>query len=358
MKPSLRVRALWRGLLAGALLWGAGTCAHAGSYQVVDLGGRRFGLASEVFGLNGHGTAAGDAMSRVSPHVMHPVKTWADGRSIDLAVQDGVPDMTGRAVAINARGQTAGWLETATDRQRLVFIEQHGTMTMRPSPSGYPPEVTGMNIHGDVVGYDWSVEGACLGNCAYVIRDGQWTTLPALPNSELSRAYAINSQGLIVGDSFQGTHATTTMKAVLWRNGKVSALPGLENVYSSAADVNDSGDIVGLFRPADPRVQQHAFLWRQGTLIDLDDSPDSMSNALAVNASGQVIGTRTFASRSGYFVTVDGRMQWLDDLLLPGTGGPWVLASLTGINDAGQIIGTALDATWTPHAVRLDPVAR
>jgi hypothetical protein len=60
--------------------------------------------------------------------------------------------------------------------------------------------------------------------------------------------------------------------------------------------------------------------------------------------------------RSGYYVTLAGQMQWLDDLLLPGADGPWKVGGVRGINDAGQIVGTAQNAKGQWRAVRLDPV--
>lgn len=347
--------ASWRALLSGALIWG-GAQAHAGSYQVVDLGGTKHGVDTQVAGLNRHGVVVGSAGAREAPHLQHPVRFSVRGHATDLAVQDGLPGVRGGAVAINSRGQTAGWIEPAFGQDVVAFIEHHGTMTLLPSPSGEFPTVRAINDRGQVVGNVWAVEDACFGQCAFIIRDGQWTILPSLTRGQLSYAYAINNNGLIVGISFQGTNHQRPIKAVMWRNGRIRALPGMEHLFASAYGVNDSGEVVGAYHL--DSGQQHAFLWRDGVLVDLDGRADSESRAWAVNGSGQVIGERLIGSHHGSFVTIDGAMQWLDDLLLPGPDGLWHLGEVRGINDAGQIAGTAQDGKGEWRAVRLDPVTR
>jgi uncharacterized membrane protein len=339
------------------LLCGAGASAQAGSYQVVDLGGTRNGVDSHAYGLNQHGAVAGQAGGRDAPHLVHPMKTLANGHRIDLAVQDGMAGVRGGAVAINDHGQTAGWIESSFGGPVVAFIEKQGTMTLLSSPSGEVPTVRGMNQQGDVVGSVWAIEDNCVGNCGFVIHDGLWTTLPPLPRAELSYALAINDHGLIVGESFQGSSAPIPIKAVQWRNGKASIPPGLEGLFAIASGVNDRGDIVGDYRMPVTQLQ-HAFLLRDGVLIDLDGRADSVSNAWGVNASGQAIGQRFLTPRSGFFVTIDGQMQWLDDLVLPGTDGPWTVVDVRAINDAGQIVGTAQNAKGQWRVVRLDPVAQ
>ncbi len=349
-------RPAWRPLLlAAALSWGTAP-ALAASYVVVDLGGTRHGVDTQVSGLNQHGASVGQAGATAPPHLPHPVKSLPGGRAVDLAVQDGMPGVRGAAVAVNDHGQTTGWIEASFGGQVVAFVEQDGAMALYPSPSGEVPTVRGMNQAGDVVGNVWALEDACFGNCAFLLHAGQWTILPALPRGQLSYAYAINNGGLIVGESFQGSDAPLPLKAVLWRDGLIRVIPGMEQLFATAFGVNDHDDIVGEFRLPGTQVQ-HAFLWRDGSVIDLDGDPASNSRAWAVNAAGQVVGDRTTATRHGYYVTVDGAMQWLDDLLLPGANGAWTLGDVRGLNDAGQVVGTAKDGRGLWRAVRLDPVA-
>jgi probable HAF family extracellular repeat protein len=139
-------------------------------------------------------------------------------------------------------------------------------------------------------------------------------------------------------------------RAVRYRNGGWSYVPGLENVMSVANAINDSGDVTGYhFLPTGVR----AFRYTEAThVVDvLDPLPGgSLTIGMAINNLGDVV---------GYGNTPQGTRAWrstpgLPPLALPTLGGSFGLAC--GINDHGQVTGTSSvdDLTNTQHAFRLE----
>src|SRR4051812_44264560 len=68
----------------------------------------------------------------------------------------------------------------------------------------------------------------------------------------------------------------------------VTDLGTLGGATSSAADVNESGDVVGSSRTASGQV--HAFLWHAGSMHDLGTLGGPGSAATGLNDLGAVVG--------------------------------------------------------------------
>jgi probable HAF family extracellular repeat protein len=137
------------------------------------------------------------------------------------------------------------------------------------------------------------------------------------PGADYSIAYRINNSGQSVG---QSAVSGGPRQAVLWgADGVVHELgfvPPLRvqpiDASSVAYDINQLGDVVGSYHVVG--AVDHAFLWRGGVMYDLND------------------------------------------FLPPNSG--WVLNEAKGINDAGQIAGTATRTIdGEKHAFRLTPFA-
>ena len=134
-------------------------------------------------------------------------------------------------------------------------------------------------------------------------------------------------------------------RAVRFRDGAWSYVPGLESVMSVANAINDHGDLAGYEFTADgPR----AFRYVDGTgVVDLIDPlpGGSATVGMAINNNGEVV---------GYGNTPDGNRGWRAPSGLPASplqtlGGTFGLAC--GINDAGQVAGTSALEDGTQHAV-------
>lgn len=341
-------------LSAVALL--AVTTAQAASYQAEDLGTVR-GNASTAWAMNAHGVVVGD--SSRSYIRSQPIAVRFDRDHIaNLPANDGFRAWTSTARAINDHGQIAGSLTVGKHTLWTPFIEDHGELLPLPLPTGQSAYAAALNNRGDLVANARTADLSCA--CAFLWHGGAWTALPPLRGGITAQAVALNDQGLVVG------YATSPAgdkryhyHAVYWQGARIHVLPGLEHVGAQAKGVNAQGDIVGSFDLSPDPDHYHAFLWHGGQVIDLDGDPDSLSQATAVNNLGQVVGQRGTATRHGPFVTEDGAMQWLNDLILPGNQTTWQMLTVVSINDAGRITGTALSPeTGQFHAVRLTPVAR
>jgi len=155
---------------------------------------------------------------------------------------------------------------------------------------------------------------------------------------QVSGATAINDRGQVAG----WVAAEGSLHAVLWEaDGTLVPLGTLGGDYSQAMAINEAGDIVGIAETATQSA--HAFLWRQGIgMIDLD-AGNAFSWAFGINDVGQIVGER-FASGATHgtaFVwTQAAGMQSLATPTMPDGVG-----RASSINDLGEIVGSAADAT-------------
>ncbi|GIH04182.1 hypothetical protein Rhe02_22490 [Rhizocola hellebori] len=207
--------------------------------------------------------------ARVLPEACVPqVLPLADGYTQGMVVGG---DPTGRLLV--------GSLDVSRERTRSV-IWADGKIQLL-SPPGTEFGVTDINSSGTAVGNSLDGPQGKEVSVAWVLHDGQYTTL----KGEAAQAYAINSHGVIVGN--------VKGKPAVWRS--LTAEPQLLQtnapaaaVYVGAAyDIDDDGYITG--RVDTPRMSPA--LWRpDGTLDSLPDAVD-----LAAISNGWVLGT----SRSG-----------------------------------------------------------
>jgi probable HAF family extracellular repeat protein len=209
--------------------------------------------------------------------------------------------------------------------------------------------------------------------------------LPLLPGDIRAEVQAINDNGLLVGYSYPSV--TGVRHAFAWdRSVGLRELPSLGSTYAEAADVNNAGQAVG--RSADAAGYVRAVLWQadgmpvplgSGEAYRINDNGEvigalysapgqvaffwspvagmrSITSAvrslpLDINAAGQVVGffgpagaERAFSwSLAGGFVD-----------LTPLVGSP---ATAYGINDLGEIVGTAGGAAFLLRSGSVERIA-
>jgi probable HAF family extracellular repeat protein len=243
-----------------------------------------------------------------------------------------------------------------TGWQNLVvgFVWQNGVMTGVPTLGGNNSAAVGANNLGQVVGYAETAhqDSSCVPPQVLDIkavvwgpRKGQIHELPTYPGDVLAAAVGTNDHGDVVGLS--GTCAAPVyntalaVHAVVWRNGSVFNLGGLGGVMNNAAfAINNSGQIVGISDPPDDATT-YAVLWQNGAITNLGVLPgDVTSVAYDINAQGQVVGDSCDAAfNCRAFLWDHGVMMDLNSLIPPTS--PLYLTGVGGINDEGEIAGTA-----------------
>jgi probable HAF family extracellular repeat protein len=160
---------------------------------------------------------------------------------------------------------------------------------------------------------------------------------------------------------FQRT-ATSTRKPV---NYRLVALPTLGGSQDFANWINDRGWVAGAADLAGGQ-SEHAFLWRDGHMLNLGTLGGTNSLAWPVNNWGEVAGDSVTSNADPLTenfcnFTIDGVPEftnntclgyiWLDRTMrpLPTLGGN--NGQVFGLNDWGQVVGTAEDNRVDPNCV-------
>lgn len=323
-------------------------------YTVIDLGtvDGGFGAAADI---NNRGWVTD---SSTLPGGNVHAFLWRKGVLTDLGTLGGPNSFEVAFDGVNERGQVVGEAETSTPdpngedycgfRTGLIclgFIWQNRLMTGLPTLGGNNGEANGVNNRGQIVG---QAETPNLDPCspfflqteAVVWQDGQVQELPPFPGDSVGFASAINDRGQVVGTT---GCVPGNLRAVLWQNGTVIDLGNLGGVLGNFPySISRQGEVVGQSdTPGD--INHHAFLWtKRDGMRDLGLlSGDVSSLAASINSKTQVVGKSDDPSgNSRAFLWRNGVMKDMNTLIPANS--PLYLIEALGINDRGQITGTAL----------------
>ena len=146
----------------------------------------------------------------------------------------------------------------------------------------------------------------------------------------------LNTQGDIVGRSDSAIHHS--QRATVWNssNSKSKHLPAVVGAdYSSAADINDEGEIVG---GANTDAAMVPFMWNaKGDLSRVPLLPgDSCGQAIAINKHGDVVGYSSGDNGARAFLWMR-KTAMLNLGVLPG--GTHSIAR--DVNDSAEVVGTS-----------------
>jgi probable HAF family extracellular repeat protein len=193
-------------------------------------------------------------------------------------------------------------------------------------------EASGINDAGQVVGWSYT---AGFQHHAFLYSGGKMTDLgtPGGGSNRFSYSWAsgINASGQVAGTYVADSGFN---HAFLYSGGVMTDLGTLGGASSSAAAINNAGQVVGAADPVPLSrflAPTHPFLYSGGKMTDLGTPPGILfAMATGINAAGQVVGS---SDGGPPFVYSGGLLKAVTAL---GTN-----AGFAGINDAGQIAGSA-----------------
>jgi probable HAF family extracellular repeat protein len=351
-------------------------------YYVFNLGAP-LGGGAEAVGINNLGWISGGA--NLTGNNVVNAELWI-GSPLDLGTLGG-PNSNVSWPNHTIKGEIVGIAETAqpnpygepwscfaffpsatpTGDVCVGFAWQDGVMTeLPPLTGGYDSYAAGVNNRGQVVG--WAEDGVHDPTCN---APGQvlqfeaviWgpkltaiTQLPPYPGDPDSAATAINDQGQVVGISGLCSNAVggaSAEHALLWENGKPINLGNIGGeAWNTPVSLNNHGQIVGFANTSGDQnagLSPTAFLWTQTTGMQALPFLDGDKNSIAfdINEKGQVVGQSAGPNDGPIglraFLYENGVMMDLNSLIQPDSS--LYLTNAQGINDRGEIAGTALDAS-------------
>jgi probable HAF family extracellular repeat protein len=226
------------------------------------------------------------------------------------------------ADSFNENGQVAGSIATDIPNMSHAALYSNGVITDLGTLGGDNSVARAINNLGQIVGFSTlTADGIQHG---FLYNDGIMSDLGTFGGS-LSDARDINDSGAIVGS----TRIAGYVRAYLYEGGAMTDLGTLGGQTAAANAITKNGDIVGGAALADGT--SHAFLYSNGQMTDLG-SIGGNSYATAINSKGQVVGLTTVPSGHAVaYLYSDGIMTSLGANTLDAIG----------INDAGQVVGTA-----------------
>ena len=165
-----------------------------------------------------------------------------------------------------------------------------------------------------------------------IMDDGQWafawqagtmTELPHLPGWDWSTAYDVNDAGQIVG---MAVLTNGSIVAVAWSTAGVVVLPGLSG---TARSINARGDIAG-------SADGLAVVWSKGKISKvLGTLGGTNSYAMGINNAGRVVGTSLTGPAEPGIHAFLYRIGMVD----LGTLSPWLTSEARAISNQSIVIG-------------------
>lgn len=293
--------------------------ARTAQYEVVDLG------PFFARGINSRGAVTGQVFVGNDLHAL----VWDNGEAQDLGtLRDEPPGFAVFPVAMNQRGQIVGSNSYGFDHVR-GFLWDHGVMQdlgdlLGGQNDGPQVIANAISSSGHVVGQSQ----AGFGRHAFLWRDGTMTDLGTLGGFR-SSGIGVNAKDQVVGWSLVAN--SQTQHAFLWQDGTMQDLGTLGGDETVALLINEAGQVAGMGTTASGEV--HAFAWSGGALQDI-----GAFTPVAIDEAGRVAGN----GGGSAFVWDDGVLTPLGSL-----GGR---TTVTGMNNAGLIVGTSRLASGEDHA--------
>lgn len=333
----------------------AKSCSHgapvaapaAAGWTIVDLGtlGGQETIAADI-------NEAGDIVGTSTlANGSRRAFLYRSGRMTDLGTLAG--DDGSSAVAINNLGQVAGSSGLSASGVSRIFTYDDGRMSEAALPFGAAHRVRDINDAGDVlVNYYHTSHGGCTSpnpGCNYIFRknarhldlQGQIATGREISNAGVVLAHAGNSrEPTVLYNIHDGSRIT------------IGAIPGgpVHPYHMAPDDMNDTGEVVGHSGYGRP------FIYKNGTVADINTVIDGAIASLSgMNDRGDIAGTLRTDTGSTVFLAANGGKAVDLNSLAAVRQANWTLESVTRLNNARQMIGQGIDAQGRRRAFLLTP---
>jgi probable HAF family extracellular repeat protein len=347
-------------------------------YYVFNLG-TPLGGNTEPVGINDLGWISGAA--NTTNNVTSEAEAWV-GVPLALGTLGG-PNSAVEWPNHSTRGEIVGIAETAqvnplgeawscsaffpsvTGNVCLGFAWQDGVMSALPTLGGYDGYAAGVNNAGQVVGWAETAvhDSTCTAPQVLQFEAVMWgprvnevTVLKPLAPDPDSAATAINERGQVVGISgicSVAVGGASAEHAVIWENGVATNLGNIGGqAWNTPVAINNRGQVVGFANTSgdmNAGLSPEGFIWTQASGMQpiapvAEGSGDTNSIAFDINAGGQVVGQSFGPNGARAFLYQNGVATDLNTLVVQGDPNLSLFLA-QGINDSGEISGTAIDST-------------
>jgi hypothetical protein len=204
-------------------------------------------------------------------------------------------------------------------------------------PGSNATAVLGINDSGQISG-EYSGTGAFTGTIG-----GSLTSF-AYPNASSTSLSGINNSGQTAGIAF--TSSTSSIGFILGADGTATPLNIPNAVYVSANSINDNGNVVGEYTPGtNPQGSTAGFLLQANGALTAIDYPGALNTAAnGINDAGVVVGDYTKSGTSyGFTLSPSGTFSSVSFDALDTV--------LYGVNGSGTAVGWYIDAAGNPEGL-------
>jgi len=296
-------------------------------------------------------------------------------------------DGVNRALGINEKGNIVGTVLTSTNEQQVTSVNkavkwQKDEIEKLGDLGGGLSVAYDINNKGQIVGHSVNKSGFTRG---FIWENNKIKELGTLPEGQVSKAFALNDSGTVVGEAitvinYSGTHPNTgeeveDSKIPVWRAVRYSPSFGIRDMgtlggfNSSARDINEAGFVAGWAEDdnvlSEGGYSRKAFLCTpglgtvnppKGNWVRIDE-PEMIvlgtlgglnSEAYGLNNLRQVVGKSETGEEDesqgkvehAFIYTQDKGMEDLNIMINPLL--EWELKLAQNINDQSEIIGQGI----------------
>jgi probable HAF family extracellular repeat protein len=349
-------------LLVGAMALGLLPLSASAEnlFAIQDLG-TLGGPSSSAAAINDYGQVVGTS---VTADGFTRAFVYAEGSMYDLGTLGG--DLTAEARGINNRGQVVGVAATAGNALH-AFLFEGGVMQDLGTLGGSSSAANAINDAGQVVGEAALANGQTR---AFVYAAGSMIDLGALGRGATSSAATgINNLGRIIGTSDLGSDrspfdSSSAHPFVFAAGTMVDLRPAIGPTldYISPRAINDADQIVG-GELAHVQARGVGFIFSGGAVATFSIPVAgsfliSGAEGDAINAGGLIVGYAYNDNNRKALISCHGLSWDLNDLVDLSGSGFVNLERASGVNNAGEIVGTGKTTAGVLHAYLLTPIAR